>query len=133
MYQGSTKKFNIFVYDKRNGSRVTLSTAQAIKWQLFPEDALDANPIVAKELLGGGISILTDSGGDYMQIPIDSVDTVNLSGIYYYEAEIIDVLGDFFTVDSGTIEIHKRYIKTFFATPVNLISPTMSVPVLGVA
>jgi hypothetical protein len=132
MFQGNTKYLNISVYDVQGGTRQVLSTATAIKWQLFPECDKDGDPVVSKSLLDGGITILSDAVGEYMRITLLPGDTHALEGRYYYETEVVDASGNDEVVAVGNIDIERRHVRAFFTMPSTVVSPSFSVPVIGV-
>jgi hypothetical protein len=132
MFQGSTRYINTAVYDKPGGTRQVLSTAISIKWQLFPEDSKDGDPVVSKTLLDGGVTILSDAGGNYMQVALLPSNTNALCGRYYYEVGIVDASGNDEIVDAGYIDIEGRHVKAFFTMPSIIHIPTYSVPTIGV-
>lgn len=84
-------------------SPIDLSAA-TLRWALASH-ATDAATLVTKTSAGGGGITVGGDGNEVMQVQLDKADTVDLSGKYFHEAEVVEAAGDDYTVATGTVTI----------------------------
>ena len=105
MTAGDSKVLEVTVVDG-DGRPVDI-TGNDIRWQLA-RFATDDTPLISKSV-GDGIAI-TDGPSGRFDVTLDPEDTAELSGSYYYEAEVDDS-GVISTVLSGRATIDAALIK----------------------
>lgn len=92
MFAGNSKDIIITMADSSGLSGAT------IKWVL--KKSVNGQLITMKTV-GGGISI----GLTFFTVRLNPADTEGLSGRFYHEAELTDVLGNVSTVTTGHVTI----------------------------
>lgn len=104
MYAGDTKVLAFDVKDP-DGAVVDLA-GFAITWVLTRSVG---RRVLVRKTLGAGI-LVTDETGGLFEVTLDSADTEDLVGVFYYEAEIA-LLTEVGTVASGHITIAPTSIR----------------------
>lgn len=104
IYQGDTK--NIVVTVSNNDGTLMDITAVSIKWRLKIKNTIS----IDKTTTNGGISI-TDSVNGKFTIHLVPSDTTSITGNFYHEAEITDVLGNVSTIFTGVAKVIKSIIQ----------------------
>lgn len=84
-------------------SPVDLTNAE-LRWALA-ERLTDDLPLVLKTKAGGGGITVGGANSNEMLIQLDKADTVDLSGRYWHEAEIVEAGADDTTVATGRVTI----------------------------
>lgn len=93
MYAGDTKDIVVTMSDSANIDGST------VKWGL--KKSVKDTMLVSKNTGGLGITV----SGTAFTVRLNPSDTLGLSGRYYHEAEVTDVLGNVSTVTVGHITI----------------------------
>ena len=99
MYSGDSKDIRIDVTDA-DGEPANLATPVAVRWQLARSATQE--PLISKSLEDGEITM---DGASSFIVTLAPEDTIELSGKYYHEAEVILIGGIVATVVSGTARV----------------------------
>ena len=108
MYSGNAKVLVFTVYDKPNGTVVNITGATPVKFQIFHDSPVAADPVLSKDLTSG-ITLSSPTAGQFT-VTLASADTAGFSGRYYYEAEVTDSSSRKETVATGYINITLKRI-----------------------
>lgn len=111
LHAGDKKTLRFTVYEplasdpkKPDTTKPIDLTGATIRWGLSKTPG-DAAALFIKTTGGGGIAITDETGGEF-QVTLDKADTVALAaGLYYHEAEVVEVAGDDSTIATGTVTI----------------------------
>lgn len=103
--QGDTRVLRITIKDDDDvavdiaGADIKLWIAESVQ-----------GPALIEKSNGSGITI-TDATSGQFEVTLESADTENLEGKYYFECEITDALGNISTPIKGTMKIVRALIK----------------------
>lgn len=99
MFAGDNLRLRAPVVDQL-GVAVDISTASAIRFAFAAKPG--ATPLFTKTLASG---IFVD-GASVFIVDLEPADTASLSGVFYYEADVVNSAGDTYTVLSGYLKIN---------------------------
>jgi hypothetical protein len=105
MVAGDTTALNVVLSDS-SGDSMNLTGASA-RWQLA---LTNRGPALISKSIGAGITVTSALGGA-LTIVLEPEDTVDLSGRYYHELEIVDSTGNVSTVTTGFVTIAAALIN----------------------
>ncbi len=106
MFAGDSQLLEVTVTNAA-GDPVDLDGVQAIRWWM--SWSVHAEPPLVEKAIGSGVTIVDASAGRF-NVTLAPADTAGLSGPYYFEAEVIDEVGNVSTVLTGTATIRAALI-----------------------
>lgn len=106
LHAGDSLILDVPVVDEATGEPLDLTDAQAIRWQLARSVK---HPALVEKAVGSGVQV-QDAPGGLVAVTLAPADTVNLSGRYYHEVEVIDAQGHVCTVLAGYVLIRPALI-----------------------
>ncbi len=112
MIGGSTEYFRLSLLNI-SGEPIDLSSVSDIEWFFGLYDITSNQAILYKSLKTGGVTILADSKGkltNVIQVCIENIDTINLSGGFKHQIAIIDGDGKRFVPFQGLIVIDRAIL-----------------------
>ena len=107
LWSGDYRILRVEITDGDNP--VDLSSFTDIRWAA--KHNYRSSAFTVKKSLGAGITLEASADNNIFLVELSPTDTIDLSGIFYHEAEGVDMNGNPSTLLTGEMYIHPAILK----------------------